>query len=214
MASFSRWPYRQPLQNRRRCVVKIRAGDLSDPVVLSLLGEHLEGMAEHSPPESIHALDVEELKGPGISFWTIWDGADLCGCGALKELDMSHGEIKSMRTAAARLRKGAAAAMLEHIIDVARRRGYSRLSLETWSGPGFDAALHVSDAGVVVESNQGFVHDGFSAVPRLRVSMCCQKSDGEGEERHGPRQLRAVLARPSAVYFRDSVAYAWIPAHA
>ena len=69
--------------------------------------------------------------------------------------------------------------------------------------PGFDAALHVSDAGVVVESNQGFVHDGFSAVPRLRVSMCCQKSDGEGEERHGPRQLRAVLARPSASRIDD-----------
>jgi putative acetyltransferase len=103
--------------------VKIREGDLSDPAVVSLLGEHLEGMAEHSP------------------FWTIWDGADLCGCGALKELDTSHGEIKSMRTAAAQLRKGVGAAMLEHIIDVARRRGYSRLSLETGSGPGFDAAL-------------------------------------------------------------------------
>jgi putative acetyltransferase len=121
--------------------VKIREGDLSDPAVVSLLGEHLEGMAEHSPPESIHALDVDELKAPGISFWTIWDGADLCGCGALNELDTSHGEIKSMRTAAAQLRKGVGAAMLEHIIDVAHRRGYSRLSLETGSGPGFDAAL-------------------------------------------------------------------------
>lgn len=120
--------------------MRIKAGDLSDPAVISLLGEHLEGMAEHSPPESIHALDIEELKAPGISFWTIWDGDELCGCGALKELDESQGEIKSMRTAAAQLRKGAGAAMLRHIIDEAGRRGYSRLSLETGSGPGFDAA--------------------------------------------------------------------------
>jgi putative acetyltransferase len=120
--------------------VKVKPGDLADPAVISLLGEHLQGMAEHSPPESIHALDVEELKAPGISFWTIWDGADLCGCGALKELDETHGEIKSMRTAAAQLRKGVGAAMLQYIIEEARRRSYSRLSLETGSGPGFDAA--------------------------------------------------------------------------
>lgn len=120
--------------------MRITAGDLANPAVISLLGEHLEGMAEHSPPESIHALDVEELKAPGITFWTIWDGTDLCGCGALKELDPLHGEVKSMRTAAAHLRKGVGAAMLTHIVDESRRRGYSRLSLETGSGPGFDAA--------------------------------------------------------------------------
>ena len=120
--------------------MRIDTGDLANPAVISLLGEHLEGMAQHSPPESIHALDIEELKTPGISFWTIWDGNDLCGCGALKELDPLHGEIKSMRTAAAHLRKGVGARMLRHIIDESRRRGYSRLSLETGSGPGFDAA--------------------------------------------------------------------------
>jgi putative acetyltransferase len=121
--------------------VRIEPGDLSDAAVLSLLSEHLQGMAEHSPPESIHALDVEELKAPGISFWTIRDGTELCGCGALKELDPQHGEIKSMRTAAAHLRKGVGAVMLRHIVDEARRRGYVRLNLETGSGPGFDAAL-------------------------------------------------------------------------
>lgn len=120
--------------------MRIVAGDLAHPAVVSLLGEHLQGMATHSPPESIHALGIEELKAPGISFWTIWDGDDLCGCGALKELDPTQGEIKSMRTAAAHLRQGVGAAMLRHIIDEARRRGYTRLSLETGSGPGFDAA--------------------------------------------------------------------------
>ena len=121
--------------------MRIEPGDLADTAVISLLGEHLAGMAEHSPPESIHALDIEALKAPGISFWTIRDGPDLCGCGALKELDPQHGEIKSMRTAAAHVRKGVGANMLRHIVEEARRRGYVRLSLETGSGPGFDAAL-------------------------------------------------------------------------
>ena len=121
--------------------MKIVTGDLDDERVIALLDEHLQGMADHSPPESIHALDIEGLKGSAVSFWTIWDGDELAGCGALQELDPMHGEIKSMRTAAAHLRKGVAAAMLEHLINESRRRGYRRLSLETGSGEGFDAAL-------------------------------------------------------------------------
>ena len=121
--------------------MRIVEGDLDDERVVALLDEHLQGMADHSPPESIHALDIEGLRKPGITFWTIWSDDELCGCGALQELDPSHGEIKSMRTAQAHLREGVAAALLEHIIDEARRRGYTRLSLETGSGPGFDAAL-------------------------------------------------------------------------
>ena len=121
--------------------MRIVAGDLADPEVVALLGEHLQGMADHSPPESIHALDLEGLRSADVTFWTVWDGTDLCGCGALKELDGHHGEIKSMRTAATHLRKGVAAAMLEHIVAESRRRSYNRLSLETGSGPGFDAAL-------------------------------------------------------------------------
>ena len=105
-----------------------------------LLAEHLAGMAEQSPPESIHALNLDGLRAPDITFWTAWDGDDLCGFGALKELSPAHGEIKSMRTALAHLRKGVAAALLAHIIEEARRRKYERLSLETGSGPGFDAA--------------------------------------------------------------------------
>ena len=120
--------------------MKIMPGNLDDKRVVALLDEHLQGMADHSPPESIHALNLDGLRAPNITFWTIWDGEELCGCGALQELDGGHGEIKSMRTAARHLRKGVAARMLEHILDEARRRGYSRLSLETGSGPGFDAA--------------------------------------------------------------------------
>ena len=120
---------------------RIIAGDIDSRPVRDLLGEHLQGMAEHSPPESIHALDLQGLKAPDITFWTAWDDDVLCGCCALKELDARHGEIKSMRTAASHLRKGVAAAMLEHVIAESKRRSYERLSLETGSGPGFDAAL-------------------------------------------------------------------------
>ena len=120
--------------------MSITEGGLDDPDVLALLREHLQGMADHSPPESIHALDVEGLKAPGITFWTMRDGSEVLGCIALKQLDERHGEIKSMRTASAHLRKGVGAALLEHLVAEARRRGYERLSLETGSGPGFEAA--------------------------------------------------------------------------
>ena len=120
--------------------MKITEGGLNDPGVLALLGEHLRGMADHSPPESIHALDVDGLKAPDISFWTMRDGDEVVGCIALKQLDDRHGEIKSMRTSSVHLRRGVAAALLEHLMAEARRRSYARLSLETGSGPGFDAA--------------------------------------------------------------------------
>ena len=118
----------------------IEEGDLDEPDVIALLGEHLQGMADHSPPESIHALDVEGLKAPDITFWTMRDGRELLGCIALKQLDEKHGEIKSMRTVSAHLRRGIAAALLEHLVAEAGRRCYDRLSLETGSGPGFEAA--------------------------------------------------------------------------
>jgi len=90
-------------------------------------------MRSVSPPESAHALDLEELRHPSITFWTIWDRTDLAGCAALKELDPRHGEIKSMRTARAHRRKGVAAALLRHMIAQAEARAYERLSLETGS---------------------------------------------------------------------------------
>ena len=119
----------------------IKLGDFDDARVKALLSRHLEGMHEHSPPGHVFALDCSGLRRPEISFYTLWEGEDLLGFGALKELEPWAGEIKSMRTADEHLRKGVAAAILEHIIAEARRRRYSRLSLETGSGPAFEPAL-------------------------------------------------------------------------
>jgi putative acetyltransferase len=121
--------------------MEIRRDDLTAPAVLALLRQHLAGMEEESPPESVHALGAEALRGADITFWCVWDGDELLGFGALKEIDATHGEIKSMRTAPAALRRGVGAAMLAHIVAAARDRGYKRLSLETGSTPAFDAAI-------------------------------------------------------------------------
>lgn len=118
----------------------IKVDDLSGPEVHELLREHLRNMALHSPPESIHALDLEALREPEITFWTVWEEDQLLGCGALKELDSQHAEIKSMRTSSAHLRKGVAKAMLSHILEEARSRSYRRLSLETGSAQAFEPA--------------------------------------------------------------------------
>lgn len=119
----------------------VKLGDFSDDRVKTLLTRHLAGMHAASPAGHVFALDWSGLQRPEISFYTLWDGPELLGCGALKELESGAGEIKSMRTADAHLRKGVAAALLEHIIAEARRRGYRRLSLETGSGPAFEPAL-------------------------------------------------------------------------
>jgi putative acetyltransferase len=121
--------------------LEIRLDDLSSQQVQDLLAAHLAGMQENSPPESVHALDLSGLRGPDVSVWTAWQRDDLCGIGALKQLSPSTGEIKSMRTDTRYLRKGVGLAVLDHIIAVARRRGYRRLSLETGSGAEFEPAL-------------------------------------------------------------------------
>jgi len=120
--------------------LEIRMDDLTGAEIIALLEEHLRCMAAVSPPESRHALNLDGLRQPGITFWTIWSGSDLAGCGALKELDNQHGEIKSMRTAYAHQRRGVASQMLRHILDEAKRRGYRRLSLETGAMDYFDPA--------------------------------------------------------------------------
>ena len=111
--------------------VDIRIDDLRSEAIIALLREHLDAMRRVSPPESVHALDLAGLRKPDITFWTAWDGVTLAGCAALKELDTAHGEIKSMRTSSACVRRGVASSLLRHLIDEARRRGYRRLSLET-----------------------------------------------------------------------------------
>ncbi|MBO1348031.1 MAG: GNAT family N-acetyltransferase [Hormoscilla sp. GUM202] len=124
--------------------MKIKLDDLTGPEIHALLQEHLDDMHRISPPESIHALDLSGLRVPEILFWTVWDDIGdedvLIGCGALKELDATHGEIKSMRTSSQHRRKGVARAVLTHIIEEAKRRGYRRLSLETGAHGPFQPA--------------------------------------------------------------------------
>ena len=117
--------------------MRIEIDDLTRPEILALLNEHLTSMHRLSLPESVHALDVSKLKSPDITFWTAWSGDLLMGCAALKQLTSAHGEVKSMRTPAARRGQGAARCLLEHIVGVARERHYGRLSLETGAQEAF-----------------------------------------------------------------------------
>jgi putative acetyltransferase len=118
----------------------IRVDDLTGPEIRALLEEHLRNMYEVSPPESVHALDLAALRKPEVTFWTAWSDGELLGCGALKALYRTHGEVKSMRTATTKRRTGVGRAMLEHIIAEARARAYARLSLETGSMAAFAPA--------------------------------------------------------------------------
>ena len=118
----------------------IEIDDLSRYEIHALLNEHLQSMYELSPPESVHALDLQKLRKPEITFWSAWDAGLLLGCGALKELNKRHGEVKSMRTPSTLRRRGAGRAILAHIVEVARSRAYERLSLETGSMDAFKPA--------------------------------------------------------------------------
>jgi putative acetyltransferase len=141
--------------------MKIVVDDLSHPAIHALLNEHLQSMYELSPPESVHALDLEELKVPEITFWSAWEDSVLLGCGALKELDKTHAEVKSMRTPNALRRKGAGRAILAHIIATAQSRGYQRLSLETGSAQAFNPAhrLYESVGFTFCGPFEGYVED-------------------------------------------------------
>ncbi len=119
----------------------IAAGAFENVQVRALLALHLTGMHAASPPGTVYALDLSGLQRPDISFFAAWEGDALLGVGALRELSATAGEIKSMRTADAHLRKGVAAALLEHLLALARARGYERVSLETGSGEAFEPAL-------------------------------------------------------------------------
>lgn len=120
--------------------MEIRVDDLTSAEVSRLVQEHLNQVALHSPPESVHALGLDALRKPEITFWSVWQESELMGCGALKELDTRHGEIKSMRTASAHLRKGVATRLMHYILEEARQRSYRRLSLETGSMDAFAPA--------------------------------------------------------------------------
>jgi putative acetyltransferase len=120
--------------------MQIRVDDLRGPEISELLQAHLKYCRTASPPESAHALDLDALRSPEITFWSAWDGAGLLGCGALKELEPFHGEIKSMHTAAEHRGRGVGIAILRHIVAEARFRTYRRLSLETGSMDAFAPA--------------------------------------------------------------------------
>jgi putative acetyltransferase len=115
----------------------IKIDDLQGSEIAELLEDHLLSMTLHSPPESIHALDLEGLRKPEITFWSAWEDGELLGCGALKELDEKHAEVKSVKTSTAHLRKGVAKQIMLYILEAAKERGYERLSLETGSMDAF-----------------------------------------------------------------------------
>jgi len=118
----------------------IQQDELKDGQIEQLIKAHLEEMKKHSPPESIHALSLDDLKKQDVTVWSARDGEALLGCGAIKELSSEHGELKSMRTAAAHMRKGVAKHLLTHLLQEAKRRGYKRVSLETGAIAFFEPA--------------------------------------------------------------------------
>ncbi len=121
----------------------IQEDDLSDDRVIALVTGHLSQMKEVTPEESVHALGPGALRADDITVWTAWSDPgkkELMGCGALKEIDREHGEIKAMRTGESHLRRGIATALLRHMIKEAHRRSYARLSLETGSTSHFAPA--------------------------------------------------------------------------
>jgi putative acetyltransferase len=128
----------------RAAIPRIRLDDLSDPRIATFMEEHLQDMRATSPPESVHALDMDKLRQPDIRFWSVWitdtQGEALAGTGAIKRLDDRHAELKSMRTGARFRGQGLARQLLDHIVGQARSMGYQRLSLETGTQPFFAPA--------------------------------------------------------------------------
>ena len=112
-------------------IYRIIEDDLAGPEVAALLQHHLAEMHQWSPPESVHAMPIERLRQADVTFYTAWHGDRLAACGALKQLDPGHGELKSMRAHPDYRGRGAGKAVLEHLLAEARTRGYSRVSLET-----------------------------------------------------------------------------------
>ena len=121
-------------------IVRIHEGGLEHPAVIALVRQHLASAAEHSPPESVHALGLERLKQPGLRFYTAWQGDELAAMGAVKRLAADPAELKSMRTVDAFQRRGIAATMLRHLLQVAADMGCTRVSLETGSMDAFAPA--------------------------------------------------------------------------
>ena len=121
----------------------IKIDDLSGGEVIELLEEHLADMYATSPPESVHALDIKDLKSTEITFFSAWKENQLLGCVAIKELDTQHAELKSMRTTQFARQSGVASKLLQHVLDTAAARQYQQISLETGSEDYFKPARNL-----------------------------------------------------------------------
>lgn len=151
--------------------LRIEQDDVTRPEVLALLEEHLRNMHELSPPDQVFAFDASKLRAPSVTFWTAWRGTQLLGCAALKQLSPTSGEVKSMRTPAVARRTGAGRALLAHLLQVARERGYHTLYLETGRHPAFHPAHALyRSAGFVERGAFGdYVDTGNAVYMELRL---------------------------------------------
>lgn len=141
--------------------MNIKIDDLRGPEIAKLLQEHLDHMYSVSPAASVHALDIEALRHPDITFWSAWDGDQLCGCGALKKINSEFAELKSMRTAKPYLRRGVALKILNTVLVEAKNRGYQKLYLETGAQPAFLPArtMYLKRGFKLCEPFEGYLHD-------------------------------------------------------
>ncbi len=151
--------------------LRFMVDDLSGEPTRALIARHLSGMRSHSPPESVHAFDADKLRQPDVTFWSVWVGDEIAGCGALKRLDAERGEIKSMRVADAFLGRGIGRAILEHLIAEARARGMGSLWLETGSTAAFIPALRLYESAGFSRCGpfDGYTEDPFSVFMTRRI---------------------------------------------
>jgi putative acetyltransferase len=151
--------------------LSFRIDDLSGEPTRMLIARHLAGMRAITPPESVHALNVDALREPSVTFWSVWVENDIAGCGALKQLDARRGEIKSMRVADQFLRRGVGRAILEHLIDEARARGMESLWLETGASEAFTAAHRLYESAGFERCGPfgDYIDDPFSVFMTLRI---------------------------------------------
>lgn len=145
--------------------MEMREGGLDDPKVIALVTHHQAEARATTPQDNAHAMGADGLRHADISFWGAWEGDDLLGIGALRQLSPTHGEIKSMRTAPGHLRRGVGRAILTHLIALARTRGYDRVSLETGTAPMFAPANQLYERAGFVD---GPVFGGYPESPHNR----------------------------------------------
>lgn len=144
--------------------LEFRLDDLAGEPTRAVIARHLAGMRANSPPESVHALEIDKLREPGVTFWSVWVGEEIAGGGALKRLDARRGELKSMRVVDAFLGRGVGRALLDHLIGEARARGMKSLWLETGSSAAFIPALRLYESAGFVRCGpfDGYTDDPFS----------------------------------------------------